>query len=61
MNMVSMIYVFVLIVEIVNHTPLEQQVVELFEKRGAWQKPRPPWVFCYSHRIADAYAVSIVR
>lgn len=35
MNMVSMIYVFVLIVEIVKRTPLEQQVVELFEKRGA--------------------------
>ncbi len=30
----SMIYVFVLSVEIVKRTPLEQQVVELFEKEG---------------------------
>jgi len=60
MNMVSMIYVFVLSVEIVKRTPLEQQVVE-FEKRGACSCHAPLGFSAMVIGCLMTSSVSIVR
>ena len=57
MNMVSMIYVFVLIVEIVKRTPLEQQVVE----RGACSCHAPLGFSAMVIGCLMTSSVSIVR